>query len=187
MNYEDIVKRVSENPEVFAEIIDLYQEKLMRYIVHTTNISPLDAENLLQDIFIKVYQYIYEYDKRYSFSSWIYRIAHNMIIDNFRKNQKESGNISLQDEEYKNIINTLTDENSPHHDLKRKDIQLCVQKAISALNHDYREIILLRCIEGYSYEEISDILKIPIGTASTLVNRARKQLRENLEKLHCNT
>ncbi len=90
MNHEDIVKRVSENPEVFAEIIDTYQEKLMRYILRTTNISPIDAENLLQDIFIKVYRYINEYDKRYSFSSWIYRIAHNMIIDNFRKNQKES-------------------------------------------------------------------------------------------------
>lgn len=187
MNHKNIVKRVSENPEVFAEIIDTYQEKLMRYILRTTNISDIDAENLLQDIFIKVYRYIHEYDKRYSFSSWIYRIAHNMIIDNFRKNQKESWNISLQDEEYTSVINTLTDGNSPHHDLKRKDIQLCVQKAISVLNRDYREIILLRCIEWYSYEEISDILKIPIGTASTLVNRARKQLRENLEKLHCNS
>jgi len=77
--------------------------------MRTTDISSIDAENLLQDIFIKIYKNIFEYDERYSFSSWVYRIAHNMIIDNYRKNQKESINISLDDEEYKNIIDSLTD------------------------------------------------------------------------------
>lgn len=186
MNNQNIVKRISENPEVFGEVIDAYGDKLMRYIMRTTDISPVDAESLLQDIFIKVYRYIHAYDERYSFSSWIYRIAHNMIIDNFRKYQKESGNISLQDEEYAHLVESLTDGNSPHRDLEKKDIRTCVQKAISLLKSDYREAIILKCIEGYSYEEISDILKIPIGTASTLVNRARKQLRENLTKLSCN-
>ncbi|MDD2892173.1 MAG: sigma-70 family RNA polymerase sigma factor [Candidatus Gracilibacteria bacterium] len=187
MEDRDIVKRISENPEVFGEIVDVYENKLMRYIIRTTDISVPDAENLLQDIFIKVYRYIHEYDARYSFSSWIYRIAHNMIIDNFRKHQKEIGNISLEDEEYMHLIHSLTDNNSPHRDLERKDIRMCVQKAITLLKTDYREIIILRCIEGYSYEDIADILKIPIGTASTLVNRARKQLRENLIKLSCNS
>ncbi len=85
----NLAQRISENPEVFGEIIDTYQEKLMRYIMRMSNLSYEDSENLLQDIFIKVYRYIHEYDERYSFSSWIYRIAHNMIIDNFRKRQKE--------------------------------------------------------------------------------------------------
>jgi RNA polymerase sigma-70 factor (ECF subfamily) len=62
-----------------------------------------------------------------------------------------------------------------------------VQKAINSLTREYKEAILLKCIEWYSYEEISDILKIPVGTASTLVNRARKQLKETLEKLKCNS
>ncbi len=110
-----------------------------------------------------------------------------MIIDNFRKNQKESTNISLQDEEYKHIVDSLSDGSSPHDDLRKKDIKACVQKAIGALKYDYKEIILLKSIEWYSYEEISDILKIPVWTASTLVNRARKQLRENLEKFACNS
>ncbi|MDD2694240.1 MAG: sigma-70 family RNA polymerase sigma factor [Candidatus Gracilibacteria bacterium] len=186
MNDSNLVQRIIENPDVFAEVIDAYEEKLMRYILRMTDIDEMDAENLLQDIFIKVYRYIHEYDVRYSFSSWIYRIAHNMIIDNFRKNQKFAGNISLQDEEYQNIIDSLTDGNSPRYDLQKKEKRTCVQKAIALLRREYQEIILLKCIEGYSYEEISDILKVPIGTASTLVNRARKQLRENLEKLACN-
>ena len=109
MNEKDLVKRISENPEIFGEIIDAYKEKLLRYIIRTTDISDFDAESLLQDIFIKIYRYIHEYDEKYSFSSWIYRIAHNMIIDNFRKNKKDSGNISLQDDEYKSLVNSLSD------------------------------------------------------------------------------
>ena len=162
MNEHTLGEKISENPDIFSEIIDNYEEKLMRYIMRSTDISEIDAENLLQDIFIKIYQYINEYDSQYSFSSWIYRIAHNMIIDHYRKNQKESENISLEDEEYTNIITSMSDGNSPHHDLKRGDIKNCVQKAISLLRKEYKEIILLKCIEGYSYEEISDILRIPV-------------------------
>ena len=143
----NLAQRISKNPEVFSEIIDTYQEKLMRYILRMSNLSYEDAENLLQDIFIKVYRYIHEYDERYSFSSWIYRIAHNMVIDNFRKIQKESGNISLEDEEYKSIVESLTDGNSPHQEVKKSDTRLCVQRAIAALVPSYREVILLKCIE----------------------------------------
>lgn len=85
-----------------------------------------------------------------------------MVIDNFRKSQKETLNISLEDEEYTHILDSLTDGNSPHHDLRRSDTRICVQKAISMLQHDYREIIVLRYLDEYSYEEISDILKIPL-------------------------
>jgi RNA polymerase sigma-70 factor (ECF subfamily) len=187
MNEHEIANKISETPEAFSEIIDTYEVQLMRYIMRSTDISDIDAENLLQDIFIKIYRYIHEYDAQYSFSSWIYRIAHNMIIDNYRKNKQNDEQISLEDEEYQYIVDTLTDGNSPHLDLKQGDIKSCVQKAISYLRSEYREVILLKCIEWYSYEEISDILMIPSGTASTLVNRARKELRGNLEKLHCNS
>ena len=162
MDQTNLVQRIEENPNVFGEVIDEYEEKLLRYILRITNVPYEEALDILQDVFIKIYRYIHEYDERYTFSSWIYRIAHNMVIDNFRKNQKESGNISLQDDEYKILVESLTDGNSPHHDLRKKDVKTCVQKAIAALILNYREIILLKCIEGYSYEEISDILKIPL-------------------------
>ncbi len=147
MNENTIVERISSNPNIFSEVIDLYEERLLRYILRTTDISQMDAESLLQDIFIKVYRYIHEYDTQYSFSSWIYRIAHNMIIDNFRKNKKNHENISLDDEEYMNIIASFSDEKTPHHDLNQSDIKSCVQMAISFLRHEYKEIILLKCIE----------------------------------------
>jgi RNA polymerase sigma-70 factor (ECF subfamily) len=128
-------------------VIEEYQEKLMRYILRISDIPYEDAENLMQDIFIKVYRFINEYDERYSFSSWIYRIAHNMSIDYFRKNDKHSANISLDDEEYSNVIASIADGNSPLSEAKKTDIRECVQKAINSLTREYKEAILLKCIE----------------------------------------
>jgi RNA polymerase sigma-70 factor (ECF subfamily) len=144
-----------------------------------------EAENLLQDILIKVYRNINEYDDRWSFSSWIYRIAHNTVIDYFRSHKSESGDISLDDEEYAHLVSTLSDGSSPDKNLRRSDVRSCVNKAITTLPQEYREVIVLRYLEERSYEEISDILRIPIGTASTLVNRGKKRLRETFEKFRC--
>ncbi len=133
-----------------------------------------------------MYKNIYEYDENYSFSSWIYRIAHNAVIDYHRKNEKTSSNISLEDEEYENLVRSLTDNENPHLDLRRKDTRECVQKAIKELRKDYREAIILKFLEDYSYEEISDILKIPTWTVWTLINRAKTALRESLWNSICN-
>lgn len=180
-----IVNRVSNNPEAFWEIIEEYQSKLLRYIMRLSDISYEEAENLLQDIFIKVYRNINAYDSKLSFSSWIFRIAHNTTIDHFRKNQKMTWNISLDDEEFSNLVNSLTDWANPHVDLSKKDVRDCVQKWLSLLSQEYKEMLLLRYMENYSYEEISDILKIPVWTVWTLISRAKKQLKEILEKFHC--
>lgn len=157
----------------------------MRYILQMSSMEYEEAENLLQNVFIKVYQNINEYQEQWSFSSWIYRITHNAIIDHFRANKSENGNISLDDEEYAYIVAALTDGLSPDQELLRSDARECVKKSIATLPQDYREAIILRYFEDRSYQEMSDILKIPIGTASTLVNRAKKRLLESLEKLHC--
>lgn len=147
MNENNLIARINKNPEVFSEVIEAYQDKLLRYIMRISNISYEEAENLLQEIFIRVYRYINEYDSRYSFSSWIYRIAHNLTIDSYRKNKKEMENISIDDEEYASVVQSLSDGNSPQIDLHKKEIKACVQKAISLLSSEYREAIVLRCIE----------------------------------------
>lgn len=182
----ELKKRILEDSENFWEVIDRYQKSLLSYILKISDVSYEDAENLLQDIFVKIYRYINEYDERYSFSGWIYRIAHNVVIDDYRKRRARPQDVSLDDDEYSNIIESIADEGSPLSELRKKDIRSCVQKAISSLPQKYREAVVLRCIAWHSYEDISDILKIPVGTASTLINRARTQLKENLIKFRCN-
>ena len=171
METNGLIERVNRDPEAFSEIVDAYSDKLLRYVVRISGLPEEEAENLVQEILIKTYRHINEYDSRWSFSSWIYRIAHNAVIDDFRKRKNETPKISLESEEYSAIVDSLTDGKSPKDELARSDVKDCVRKAVSLLPSDYSEAIVLKCLEGYSYEEISDILKIPIGTASTLVNR----------------
>jgi len=190
IDIENILIKLKHDPEVLWEIIDAYNNKLTRYIQRLSDIDISEVENLLQEVFIRVYTHINEYDSRYSFNSWIYRITHNIVIDNYRKNKKQENwidnIISIDDEDYKKIIDNLSDWNNLENNFQKKELKNCIQKSISILPNNYKEIIILKYIENYNYEEISDILTIPIWTASTLVNRAREQLKKNIIKMHCN-
>jgi len=90
---EEVLKLVIEDLNYFPEIILRYEEKLLKYIIRISSLDLADAENLLQEVFIKVYKNIYDFDSKFSFSSWIYRIAHNVTIDHYRKNKKFINNI----------------------------------------------------------------------------------------------
>jgi len=184
MNHKDltdfqIVELVRKDPNNFEYIIDRYEQKLFNYIMRSTDISVAEAEDLLQEIFIKVYKNIFEVSEDLSFSSWIYRIAHNHIIDHFRKNSRIE-KVSLDDESYSFLINNIKSDFGPDVDLDRKETREMVQRALSKIRKEYREVLVLRFMEDKSYDEISDILRIPIGTVGTLINRAKKDMKEHL-------
>lgn len=95
----EIISLTLEESDNFALIIDRYETKLFRYIMRLGDFLIADVEDILQDVFIKAYTHINEYDPSLSFSSWIYRIAHNTSIDTFRKKSTKV-TISLDDDEY---------------------------------------------------------------------------------------
>lgn len=174
-----IIEKTRKNPDDFAYIIDRYEQKLFNYIMRSTDISIAEAEDLLQEIFIKVYKNIFEVSEDLSFSSWIYRIAHNHIIDHFRKNSKIE-KVSLDDESYSFLVNNIKSDFGPDIDLNRKETRETVQRALSKIRKEYREVLVLRFMEDKSYDEISDILRVPIGTVGTLIARAKKDMKEHL-------
>ncbi len=94
---------------------------------------------------------------------WIYRIAHNTIVDTFRRNTKRIS-ISLDDEEYESLRASLTSDEDISENLKEKDMREVVEKSLAYLSEEQREVIILKYIEERNYDEISDILRIPIGT-----------------------
>ncbi|HBA45036.1 TPA: hypothetical protein DCZ31_03580 [Patescibacteria group bacterium] len=175
----EIIQKIKENPDNFGLVIDRYEQKLYKYIMRSTDITNEEADDLLQEIFIKVYKNIFEVKENLSFSSWIYRIAHNYIIDYFRKNSKIE-KVSLDDESYSFLINNIKSDFDPRLDLDKKEIKEIVQLALSKIKKEYREILILKFIEDKSYDEISDILRIPSGTVGTLINRAKTQIKQNL-------
>lgn len=185
MNDKELINRIKNDNEQFWEIIDIYSEKILKYIMRISDIEYEDAENMLQDIFIKIFKNLNDYNENYTLSSWIFRIAHNMTIDNHRKLKAKPQNISLEDEEYNNLISSLSDYNDPHKSLRLADTKKCVQNSISSLKKNYKEIIILKFINWYSYDEISDILKMPIWTVSTLINRAKQELKLLLSDNNC--
>jgi len=169
----------------FSEIVELYQDKLLKYILLKTNIWYQDAEALLQDIFIKVYKNLNAYNSKYSFNSWIYKITHNYVIDNFKKTQKQKDNtVSLDefldnDDNKNSLLEILIDENVDlPRDLNKKELQLKVIESLNKLDTKYKEALILRYFEWLKYEEIWEILKIPYNTVWTLVQRWLKNLKK---------
>ena len=176
---KDIIKKVSSwDIDAFYCIVWEYEEKLLKYILRITNIDLEEAENLLQEVFIKVYKNINDYNYKLSFSSWIYRIAHNITIDYHRKN-KDKINISLQtdDENYVNLIEVLDSWISLVNDLKSKELIKKIIEILGLVDKKYKDILVLKFLEDKNYKEISDILKIPEWTVATLINRWKKQFK----------
>lgn len=179
----ELIKLTLEDSDNFSFIIDKYEQKLFQYIMRLGDFSIQEWEDILQDAFIKVYTHLNEYDETFPFSSWIYRITHNITIDTFRKNNKKA-TIRLDDSLYEWIKETLASESDLCIDLKNKDMKGKVQDSLELLTFEQKEVIILKYVEWKEYEEISDILQIPIGTVWTLVHRAKKQLRWNLTPIH---
>ncbi len=173
MNYkkltdEELVGEVVKNKEVFGEIIDRYQEKVLRYIFYLVG-NKKDAEDIAQEVFIKVYINLLSFDKRLKFSSWLFRIAHNEAI-NFLKKKKI--NLNFDEKIYK-----VDSEKDIEEEFSKKEIEKKVKNCIKELPVIYREIIDLYYFENLSYEEISDVLKIPSGTVAIRLSRAKKILK----------
>lgn len=176
---KDIIKKVSSwDIDAFYCIVLEYEEKLLKYILRITNIELEEAENLLQEVFIKVYKNVNDYNHKLSFSSWIYRIVHNITIDHHKKN-KNKVNISLytEDENYVNLIEVLDSWVSLEKDFKRKELIVKIIGVLDLLDAKYKDILVLKFLEAKNYTEISDILKIPEWTVATLINRWKKQFK----------
>lgn len=166
----------------FGALIDRYRPKLTRYIARRSAAPRQDIDDLLQNIFIKVYRNLNEYDNSLLFSSWIYRIAHNEMIDWYRK-QKVRAGISIDDATEPFLAKLITDESVV--DVFDSTIEKAtLTKALDALDEKYKDILVLRYFEEKSYEEIADIVKLPPGTVATRISRAKKELRKIYDEQH---
>jgi RNA polymerase sigma-70 factor (ECF subfamily) len=175
---EELVGMVLKDKNIFAEIIARWEDRLGNFVRRRTRASGEDVEDLLQNVFIKVYLNLNAFDQSLKFSSWIYRICYNEIVSDYRKKKiREHFNfedLELNDDtkisellgDNTNILNTV------HNEVEVEKIKA----AINNLDDKYKEVITMRFLEEKEYEEISDILQVPVGTVSTLIYRARKEL-----------
>lgn len=161
---EEIAEKTrNENPELFALIMERYQKKLLRY---ARNLIGNDdrAADVVQDSFIKAFVNLQGFDVKKKFSSWIYRIAHNEALNAIKKLGKESPlpeDVDFESEENIEL------------DYSQKEASAEIEKCLSRMPVIYSEPLSLSHIEDKSYEEISDILRLPMGTVATRISRAK--------------
>jgi len=181
----EVVELVLSDQEYFSCLVDRYQEKLARYIRRITNIPEEEVEDLLQEIFIKVFRNLQDFDTSLKFSSWIYRITHNETISHFRKAQARPQTTDLFAESV--VIDKVKTEFDIDEAIDNEFLNDKIEVALAGLDAKYREVIVLRFFEERDYQEIADILRKPVGTVGTLLNRAKRKLIQELEKLHEST
>lgn len=176
---EQIVVLTLKNQDYYLCLMKRYEVKLLNYILKISNISREDGEDILQEVFVKAYQNLNDFDLNFKFSNWIYSIAHNTTISAFRKKKVRPQIVSWEDEDLNNILeSTLDVENTSLQKLTYKQIL----KIINQMPLKYKDVLILKFVEGKDYQEMSDILRKPMGTIATLINRAKKSLKQELKK-----
>ncbi len=176
----ELVKLSLANQDDFVYIVDKYKEKLASYIKRLTNASTEDVEDTLQEVFIKVYLNLNDFDENLKFSSWIYRITHNQVISRHRKlkARPEGYAVGIDDK----LANSLMAEADIKGQVDNRILQKTINSVLNKINEKYRDVLVLKFLEEQSYQEISDILKKPLGTIASLINRAKQEFREEFER-----
>ena len=178
---EEIVRRTLLDKEAFVLLIERYEAKLARYLERLGVGLREDREDILQNAFIKAYRNLNNFDPTLSFSSWMYRIAHNETMSFFRA--KHARPQVVLNEESEALITELQDETADTSRLAESRLSREeLAKAFETLPQSYRDALTLRFFEDRSYAEMSDILQVPVGTVSTLLHRAKRALRTALPK-----
>lgn len=166
----------------FEELISVYQKKIYNLTFRMLgNLN--DADDLTQETFIRVFKSISNFKGESTFSTWIYRIATNVCLDELRKRKNKKAisldeEIKVDDGEIKRQIESDTP--LPDEIAEKEELRLFVKNAIESLPEEQRLIISLRDIQGLSYDEIAQVLECPSGTVKSRINRARQALKKIL-------
>jgi RNA polymerase sigma-70 factor (ECF subfamily) len=170
------------NVQAFDVLVRRYKDQLLNYVFRFVG-NRVDAEDIVQETFLRVYKNKHYYKEIAKFSTWVYTIAGNLAKTELRR-RKRRKIFSVS-----NFVNDERDFDIPdtaHNPEKEVDSSMkddVIQRTIEKLPPKFKEVILLRDVQGFAYEEISQILNIPLGTVKSRVNRGRLKLQEDLKFL----
>ncbi len=169
---------VDGNTNAFEDLVLEYQKQVYHITLKMTG-NEEDAFDLSQETFLKAFRALPTFRGEAGFGSWLYRMASNLCIDFLRKRKRQGSGqiISLDEEEEDRRPRELPDlRYEPQSSLEKKEMRQKVQEGLQRLPHEQRLILVMRDVEGFSYQEISDALKIELGTVKSRIYRARAHL-----------
>ena len=172
---KELVAAAIKNPDAFQAIVDRYWNRLFFYIRRIFYFNQEDIEDILQEVFIKIYKYLNDYDDSMAFSTWAYQITRNTAIDEIRKRKARPETVWLENED---LVKVLKSSLNLEKEYMTNDSLEKLKEIIGKMPEKYREVLILRFIEEKTYEEIMDIVQMPKGTIASLVNRGRKMILE---------
>ena len=185
----DVVTLAQQGREAaFRELVRRYERPVFSLIFRMVR-DRETAEDLAQDTFIKVLNHIDRYRPEFKLSSWLFKIANNVAIDHLRKRHLETVSIdgsphaATAAEAEATSLDLASRGETALEEMESRELGTSIERAIAGLRPEYRACILLRHVEGRSYEEIAATLDLPLGTVKTYIHRARHELREALEHL----
>ncbi len=180
---EDLIERFQKGDlYAFDLIVKRYKDQLLNFIYRFVG-SQEEAEDIIQETFLRVYRKRKAYKRIAKFSTWIYTIAGNLARTELRR-RKRRKLFSVTDMGYEDRDYEISDEDfNPDNQVDGIIQEEIIQKEIAMLSPKFREVIILRDVQELSYEEISTIIKVPIGTVKSRVNRGRLKLQSRLKFL----
>lgn len=183
-NDEAIVKRVQEGDvNAYNILVIKYQHRVAQIISKFLNSSD-DVSDVAQEAFIKAYKAINSFRGESSFYTWLYRIVVNAVKSYIESNSKHKHNVDVDSEEFQSIDEqgVLASKDTPDRIIESQELQQVIVNAMNALPEELRRAITLREVEGMSYEDISLVEKVPVGTVRSRIFRARQFIEEKMNK-----
>ena len=185
----DVVALAQQGRDVaYRELVNRYERPVFTLVYRMVRDREL-AEDLTQDTFVKVLSHVDKYRPEFKFSSWLFKIANNVAIDHLRRRTLDtvsmdgSPHAGTADAVEASSFDVAVPQESALDELEARELGGAIERAIANLRPEYRSCILLRHVEGRSYEEIAATLDLPLGTVKTYIHRARHELRKALEPL----
>ena len=180
-----VVQARKGSEAAYRELLTRYERPVFSLIFRMVR-DRETAEDLSQETFIKVLNNLDRYSPEFKFSSWLFKIANNLTIDHLRRRRVDTISIegapdAVTSESAKaTSIAVVSGGESPLDELESRELGAAIERAIGKLRPEYRACIMLRHVEDKSYEEIAEIVKLPLGTVKTYIHRARHELRAAL-------
>ncbi len=176
---EEVIQLVlGGDTDAFAELVVRYEAKIMRYGYKFMN-GQEDIRDVVQDVFIKAFENLRSFNTSMKFSSWLYRIAHNAFVNRLRDSHRKLLRI-----DFDTVMPFLFSSDNLEEVFSHKENRKRIESSLQSLDAKYREVIVLRYFEELSYDEISDVLKIPVSTVGVRLNRGLRAIKNVFEQKH---
>ncbi|MCR6545460.1 RNA polymerase sigma factor [Dehalobacterium formicoaceticum] len=171
---ELVVLCLQGNRDAFAELVKRYERQIYSLAYRLTN-NYHDAIDLSQEVFLHLYRVLDKFDGERKFFPWMYRIATNVCYNALKKKPKESTTLDQ-------VMEFISDDKSqPEITFEKKEVQETVQKAIAELPENFRVPVVLKYLEDLSYQQISEVMELPVSTIETRLYRGRIMLQKKLK------